>query len=135
MEKLDWRLSDEQVAEDESVEYLDPVKRAETRCKIFLGYTSNLISSGVREIIRFLVEHSLVQCIVTTAGGIEEDFIKCLGPTIAGEFFLDGRELRKKGLNRVGNLLIPNSNYCKFEDWLMPILDQVLKEQKEQVFH
>ena len=30
-------------------------------CTIFLGYTSNLISSGVRESIRYLVEHRMVR--------------------------------------------------------------------------
>lgn len=33
-------------------------------------------------------------------------------------------------LNRIGNLLVPNSNYCKFEDWVVPILDQMVKEQE-----
>ena len=44
-----------------------------------------MASSGMRETIRFLVEHKMVDCIVTTAGGIEEDFIKCLAPTYIGE--------------------------------------------------
>ena len=35
-------------------------------CTIFLGYTSNMASCGVRENIRFLVEHKLVDCLVTT---------------------------------------------------------------------
>ena len=35
-------------------------------------------------------------------------------------------------MNRIGNLLVPNDNYCKFEEWVMPILDQLVKEQKEQ---
>ena len=38
-----------------------------------------------------------------------------------------------KGLNRIGNLVVPNDNYCKFEDWVMPILDQMVEEQKTQV--
>ena len=70
---------------------------------------------------------------MTTAGGVEEDFIKCLAPTYVGEFSLSGRDLRDRGINRIGNLLAPNDNYCKFEDWLMPILDEMVKEQKEQV--
>lgn len=37
-----------------------------------------------------------------------------------------------KGLNRIGNMLVPNSNYCKFEDWIMPLLNQMLKEQETQ---
>lgn len=34
--------------------------RSKSGCTIFLGYTSNLISSGVRESIRYLVEHKMV---------------------------------------------------------------------------
>jgi deoxyhypusine synthase len=100
------------------------------KCKIFLGYTSNQISSGNRELIRFLVQHRLVDVIVTSAGGIEEDFIKCLGEIHLGSFELDGAELRKKGLNRIGNLLMPNENYCRFEEWLNPILDEMHARQE-----
>lgn len=88
------------------------------------------MSSGLREIIRFLVQHKHISAIVTTAGGIEEDFIKCLGKTYIADFSLDGADLRKKGLNRIGNLVVPNDNYCKFEDWVIPILDKMLEEQK-----
>lgn len=125
-----WRLSDEPISTEEPDEYFDPEVRAQTRCNIFLGYTSNLISSGLRDIIKYLVKHKHVSAIVTTAGGVEEDFIKCLGDTYLADFRLDGSDLRNRGLNRIGNLLIPNDNYCKFEDWLTPILDTMLEEQK-----
>ena len=46
------------------------------------------------------------------------------------KFNYDGRDLRKRGMNRIGNLIVPNDNYCKFEEWLMPILDQMVKEQQ-----
>ncbi len=53
---IHWRLSDEPYdAEKETEEFADPEVRKNTRCTIFLGYTSNMISSGMREIIRFLV--------------------------------------------------------------------------------
>lgn len=73
----------------------------------------------------------MVSAIVTTAGGIEEDLIKCLAKTYIGEFSLPGADLREKGLNRIGNLLVPNDNYVKFEEWIIPIYDQMLKEQEE----
>lgn len=38
----------------------DPFIRRQTGCTIFLGYTSNIISSGIRESIRFLVQHRMV---------------------------------------------------------------------------
>ncbi|EXJ85388.1 deoxyhypusine synthase [Capronia coronata CBS 617.96] len=99
---------------------------------IFLGYTSNMISSGLRDTFRYLVQHRHVAAIVTTAGGVEEDFIKCLAPTYLGSFSASGAALRAKGLNRIGNLVVPNNNYCAFEDWLIPILDKMLAEQEEE---
>ena len=74
--QLDWRLSQEPAQPDEHEEHLHQDFRSNTRCKIFLAYTSNLISAGVREHIRYLVEHRLVDVLVTTAGGVEEDLIK-----------------------------------------------------------
>ena len=70
---------------------------------------------------------------VTTAGGIEEDLIKCLASTYLGEFTTPGATLREGGLNRIGNLVVPNDNYCAFEDWLTPILDKMLEEQEDGV--
>eukprot|EP01098_Paradermamoeba_levis_P008139 TRINITY_DN3379_c0_g2_i1.p1 TRINITY_DN3379_c0_g2~~TRINITY_DN3379_c0_g2_i1.p1 ORF type:complete len:308 (-),score=108.95 TRINITY_DN3379_c0_g2_i1:612-1406(-) len=127
---IKWRLSDEPIAEDDDDDLKEMSNRAKVRCKIFLGYTSNMSSCGVRETIRYLVEHKMVDCIVTSAGGVEEDFIKCLADTYLGDFGLNDVELRKQGLNRIGNLIVPNDNYCRFEDWLMPILDKLLEEQK-----
>ncbi|XP_065217353.1 probable deoxyhypusine synthase isoform X2 [Planococcus citri] len=108
----------------------DEFIRPKSNLTIFLGYTSNMVTSGTRETIRFLVEHNMVDCIVTTAGGIEEDLIKCLAPTYVGSFHVDDRKLRDEGINRAGNLLIPNENYCLFENWVTPILDKMVEEQK-----
>lgn len=82
-----------------------------------------------------IIFHKILQVdvIVTTAGGIEEDLIKCLAPTYRGEFSLPGALLRSKGLNRIGNLLVPNDNYCKFENWIMPLFDKMLQEQSTEV--
>lgn len=89
-----------------------------------------MISSGLRETLRWLVQHKHISAIVTTAGGVEEDFIKCLAPTYLGSFTAAGATLRKQGMNRIGNLFVPNSNYCAFEDWVVPILDKMLAEQE-----
>ena len=109
-------------------DYRDPEKG--TKTTIFLGYTSNLVSSGLRSILRYLVEHKHVSAIVTTAGGVEEDLIKCLGDTYMCSFSAIGAELREKGMNRIGNLVVPNSNYCAFQDWVIPIFDAMLEEQE-----
>lgn len=49
--------------------------------------------------------------------------------TIFRDFALKGAELRRQGINRIGNLLVPNDNYCRFEDWVNPILHAMADEQ------
>ena len=106
-------------------------KMREEKVTIFLGYTSNMISSGVRESILHLVKNDMVHCIVTTAGGVEEDIIKTLKPFILGDFRLDGSELRRKGINRIGNILVPNDRYIEFEKIFMPLLKKLHDEQEK----
>jgi len=91
---------------------------------IMLGYTSSMVSSGLRDIFRYLAEHKLIDLIVTTGGGIEEDLIKCLGDFKLGNFSVSGEILREKGINRIGNILVPNSRYCSFESWMLPVLEK-----------
>lgn len=111
---------------------IEELKRMRDRkSKIFLGYTSNLISSGLRDIIGYLARNKYVDVIVTTAGGIEEDIIKTMKPSRLGEFSMDGAVLRAHGLNRVGNVLIPNENYFEFEKWMTEFLTDIVDDKFE----
>ena len=125
-----WRLSDRPVARDEPAAWRDPAVRRRTRATLYLSFTSNMISSGVRETIRFLVQHRMVDVLVTTCGGVEEDVMKCMRPHSLGDFALPGARLRAKGVNRLGNLLVPNDNYCAFEQWAAPIVARMHDEQE-----
>jgi len=98
---------------------------------IFLAYTSNMVSSGVREVIRYLAEHRFVDVLVTTAGGVEEDIIKSLKPFVLGSFEADGRFLFEKGINRIGNIFVTNDRYTYFEKHMSKVLDEVYKKQVE----
>ncbi|MFA6889374.1 MAG: deoxyhypusine synthase [Candidatus Woesearchaeota archaeon] len=102
---------------------------------IFLGYTSNMVSSGIREIIKFLVKNKMVHVLVTTAGGVEEDIIKTLKPFAIGLFNVSGRSMYEKGINRTGNIFIPNDRYLYFETFINPFLDRLYVEQKQGKVH
>jgi len=106
-------------------------KMIENNAFVYLGYTSNMVSSGIRDVIRYLVQHKKVNVLVTTGGGVEEDIIKCLGDFILGDFRASKEELLRKGINRIGNVLVPDSRYVKFEEFLNPILEEIYAEQKE----
>ncbi|MEM4330661.1 MAG: deoxyhypusine synthase [Candidatus Pacearchaeota archaeon] len=96
----------------------------------YLGYTSNMITSGIRETIKYLVKNKKVNYLITTAGGIEEDFIKCLGDFKLGDFFTDDKKLRDEGINRAGNIFIPNNLYVKFEKFVFKVLEKYEREIK-----
>lgn len=106
-------------------------KMREENCTIYLGYTSNMVSSGLREVFCYLAKHKFIDIIATTAGGIEEDIIKCLGDFVLGDFDIEGRRLREKGINRIGNILVPNNRYGDFENFLIPFLEKLNNEQKQ----
>ncbi len=98
---------------------------------IFFGYTSSMVSSGLRDIFRWLVKHKKANVIVTTAGGVEEDIIKCLGDFYLGDFRASGKELREKGINRIGNIYVANNRYIEFEEFFQPLLKELYDKQKK----
>ena len=98
---------------------------------IFLGYTSNMVSSGIREIIRYLVQHKMVHVLVTTAGGVEEDIIKVLKPFHIGAFHVTGRSLFEKGINRTGNIFVPNDRFAHFDKFMQSFFEKIYKQQQE----
>ncbi|MEM4648166.1 MAG: deoxyhypusine synthase, partial [Candidatus Pacearchaeota archaeon] len=99
------------------------------KAKIFFGYTSNIISSGIRDIITWLVKNKKVHVLVTTGGGVEEDIIKIFKPFYLkyGSNFenYNDKELREKAINRIYNILVPDSHYIEFEKFIMPFFDYI----------
>jgi deoxyhypusine synthase len=101
------------------------------KAEIFLGFTSNMGTCGIRDNITYLVKNKLVHFIVTTTGGIEEDIIKTYKPFLHGDFEADGAMLRKNGVNRTGNIFIPNDRYIWFEQFIKPVFNRLYARQKE----
>ena len=99
-----------------------------SKSKILLVFTGNAISSGVREIITYLVKHKHVHYIITSGSGVEEDVIKTLSDFKIGDFNVPGRFLFEHGVGRIGNILVPNSRYLLYEQYLTPIL-KTLKDK------
>ncbi|MEK6942128.1 MAG: deoxyhypusine synthase [archaeon] len=99
---------------------------------IFLGATSNQVSSGNREAIRYLAEHKLVKALVVTTGAVEEDIIKTKFDFLHGDFRAGGAKLRAKGINRIGNIFVPNNRYIWFEKFFQPILSLLREKQRKE---
>lgn len=106
----------------------------ENNATIFLSCTSNMVSSGNREIIKFLVKNKYVHAISISAGGVEEDIIKTLRPFVVGSFDISGRALFDKGVGRIGNIFAPFDRYLYFEKFMQPLFDRIYEEQKSRGF-
>lgn len=107
------------------------VKMKKNNAKIFLTFTSNMVTSGLRGFFSQIINLKMADVIVTTVGGLEEDIMKSLGEKFSiGSFKEDDVELHEKGINRVGNIMIKNESYMKFEDLIQPILKKLYEKQK-----
>ncbi len=99
--------------------------------KIFLTFTSNMVTSGLRGFFAQLCNLKIPNILVTTSGAIEEDIMKSMGEEFEiSSFYADDFSLHEKGENRVGNILIRNESYTKFEDKMEGILKEVYSKKK-----
>ncbi len=100
------------------------------RATVFLTFTANMAASGLRSLFARLCEKRFVDVIITTGGAIEHDFIRSFRPYLLGDFGMDDRELRKKGINRIGNILVPSDRYVLLERKIQPLLKRLYGEKK-----
>ncbi|MFH1247350.1 MAG: deoxyhypusine synthase family protein [Candidatus Micrarchaeota archaeon] len=97
---------------------------------IFLSFTSNIISSGLRELVAQLCREHAVQCIITSTGAIEEDYMKSKAPFFLGAFDVDDEQIKKNALNRIGNVLVPDKYYADFEQFNLKFLAELYTTSK-----
>ncbi|RSD33157.1 MAG: deoxyhypusine synthase [Methanohalophilus sp.] len=106
------------------------VKMKKDSAQVFLTFTSNMVTSGLRGFFAQLIELGIADVLVTTVGGLEEDIMKATGEVFSiGNFNTDDVELHERGINRVGNLLIQNQSYMNFEDMITDILRKLYAKQ------
>jgi deoxyhypusine synthase len=97
---------------------------------VFLSFTSNMVSSGLREVFAQIVKHNMVDAIITSVGSIEEDLMKVNTPFLLGDFNVSDVDLHKKGTNRIGNIFVPTDRYESLEGLLQPFFGKMLEKQK-----
>jgi deoxyhypusine synthase len=107
------------------------IKMKKSSAKIYLTFTSNMVTSGLRGFFAQLIQLKMADVIVTTVGSIEEDIMKAKGEKfIIGNFASDDISLHEQGINRIGNLFISNESYANFENLLLPMLSSLYKKKK-----
>ncbi len=86
---------------------------ADEEMTLFLSFPADLIATGFRGLVHDLVRGGYVDAILTTCGTLDHDVARAEKPYYHGAWDLDDRELHRRGLYRLGNLVIPEANYGK----------------------
>jgi len=95
-------------------------------CTKFLGLAGALIPGGMRKIIVRMIRRHMVDVIVTTGGILTHDLIEAVGVQHlhAPEDYRDV-ELRRRMLNRIYNVLLPNEGYVRLEKMLTEVFKRL----------
>ena len=99
----------------------------EQQIPLYLGFTSNIGTCGLRETITYLTKNFHVRALATTAGAVEEDVMKVFNPFILGESRTNDRELFRRCINRTGNIFIPDSHYMCLHSLLYSMHKRLLQ--------
>jgi deoxyhypusine synthase len=103
-------------------------------CVKFLSFTGNLVATGTRGVIRELVKRKLVDVIITTCGTLDHDIARCWADYYKGSFVMNDSKLHQQGVNRLGNVLVPNDSYgIVIEKKIQALLSDLYKEGKHEL--
>ncbi len=95
-------------------------------CTVFLGLAGALIPGGMRNILRTMIEKSMVNCIVTTGANISHDLLETSGGSHHhGSEHLNDEKLKKMEMSRIFSTLIPYESFVKFETMVQKILEKI----------
>jgi len=107
---------------------------SDKECLKFLSFPACIVATGTRGVLKEMVRRRLVDVVVTTCGTLDHDLARSWRDYYRGSFDLDDGELRKMGVNRLGNVLVPNDSYgVIIEDKMHELLQALWEEGRRDI--
>jgi deoxyhypusine synthase len=107
---------------------------SDDRCLKVLSFPADIISTGLRGVIRQLTRDGKVDLLITTCGTLDHDVARSFAPYMKGDFRLDDEKLLKEGYHRLGNVLVPKSSYGPLlEAKLQPLFEDLYREGRREM--
>jgi len=101
-------------------------------CLKFLSFPASITATGTRGIIRDMIKKKWFDVVIATCGSLDDDIARSFKEYYHGSFMLDDKELQKKGIQRLGNILVPKESYGLIvEEKLREWLPEIYKEKKD----
>lgn len=100
----------------------------------FLSFPADIVATGTRGILKDFVKNKMFNIVITTCGTLDHDIARSFKDYYHGSFDMDDSELYKKGINRLGNVLVPNESYGEIiEEKMTEWLKEIFAEGKEEL--
>ena len=104
------------------------------KCTNFLSFPACITATGTRGVIRTLLEKKWFDVVITTCGTVDHDIARSFASYYHGDFSMDDAELHRGGINRIGNVIVPQDNYGKIlERKVQPVLHELWNEGKRDM--
>lgn len=106
-------------------------------CLRFFSFPACINATGTRGVIKDMIRRKWFDVVIGTCGTLDHDIARVYTDYYHGDFLMDDAELREKGINRLGNVLVPNESYGvvledKFKQFLEKIYESFTDEQKKK---
>ena len=96
----------------------------------WLSFPACLCATGTRGFFLEAVKRKSFNVIITTCGTLDHDIARTYQDYFHGDFNLDDIALGEEGLNRLGNVIVPNECYGEIlERVVLPWLDEIEEER------
>jgi deoxyhypusine synthase len=83
----------------------------EKECINFLSFVGAIISTGLRGVVKDMIENKWFDVVITTCGALDHDIARHFSNYNEGSFALDDAKLADENLHRLGNVLVPMDSY------------------------
>jgi len=98
----------------------------------WLSFPACLCATGTRGFFVEAIKRKAYNVVITTCGTLDHDIARTYQAYYHGAFELDDVELGEQGLNRLGNVIVPNECYGEIlEQSVLPWLEEIEKERRE----
>ncbi len=95
---------------------------ADRSMTLFLSFPADLVATGTRGVLLELLRTGRIGAVITTCGTLDHDLARAYRPYYHGAWELDDAKLHRRGLYRLGNIVIPHANYGRIVEVRMQAL-------------
>ena len=99
----------------------------------WISFPACLCATGTRGFFLEALKRNSFNVVITTCGTLDHDIARSFKDYFHGDFSLDDIALGEEGLNRLGNVIVPNECYGEIlENVVLPWLNDIEDERRKE---